>query len=904
MKKKLPEIFVFLLMILSLNLVGQGGIKGTIKGNDGSPLIGVSVLVNPGSQGAVTDVDGNYEVALNPGRYSVTYTYTGYKELVNNVTIGSEMVMSDVTMAEGLALDDVVVVGSRSPQRSYTSTPLPIDVLSAKSLMSTGQTTFDKALQYRVPSFNTVQTPVNDATSILDPYEIRNMGPSRTLILINGKRKNMSSLVYVQTSPGRGETGADISAIPTDAIERVEILRDGAAAQYGSDAIAGVINIIMKKRTNDGALTFRGGVTGKGDGENYGLAYNNGVKVGENGFLNYTIDVSKVGLANRPGVVDADGEFNYWGGKAVGVNTLADIKKFLSVRPDAGNINGSPETSAAKFAINGGSKTSENGELYYNAAYVTKKVNSFANYRTPYWRAATDFPYLPNLFGTGSLASYQGYVPTFEGNLNDYNATLGYKYSINGWNTDASLTTGGNQQNYTVGNSQNRSTDAAGKFLYANGTNYTGPISFNPGGVGFTHYVGNLDVNKQLTEKFSIGFGSEVRTETFEVRAGDEASFVGVGSDSYQGNTPENSGKFNRFNIGFYGDLSYDLSKNFLVNGTVRYEDYSDFGSAAVWKVSSRYNLAGEKVTLRGSVSTGFRAPTLHQIYTQKTQSSFAAGGIILEGIVNNVSSSARRYGVPQLKAERSNNITIGVGLKPSSNFTATLDYYSINMKDRVVLGNKIDFGTGDKQQFFINALNSKTSGIDFVLGYRGIKLGNNPLGLNLAGNYTIQNEADGAINNIPSVLAVKQTVFDETQNALTFTSRPKFKIIGGVDLNVGKFGIALNNTVFGPTQFKNADLYDKKNLTVEFLTKSVTDLGLNFQASEKTLISFNINNILNVLPEWKLVGTSPSIDSPAKLKNQLNDLTFNNRYSQMTYDGSHFSQLGITFNGAVSFKF
>lgn len=208
-------------------------------------------------------------------------------------------------------LEEVSVTGTRTALRSNTTTALPIDVLTAKELSTTGQVTFDKALQYRIPSFNTVNTPVNDATSLMDPYEIRNMGPSRTLILINGKRKNLSSLVYVQTSPGRGETGADISAIPSDAIERVEILRDGASAQYGSDAIAGVMNIILKKHTNGPSINLRSGATGKGDGESFGMSINNGSKVGDKGFVNYTIDFSKTALANRPGTVDADGEFNY-----------------------------------------------------------------------------------------------------------------------------------------------------------------------------------------------------------------------------------------------------------------------------------------------------------------------------------------------------------------------------------------------------------------------------------------------------------------------------------------------------------------------------------------------------------------------------------------------------------------
>ena len=186
-----------------------------------------------------------------------------------------------------------VSVGSRNAQRTLTDTPLPVDIFSSNDLKSTGQLTFDKALQYRVPSFNTVNTPVNDATTLLDPYEIRNLGPSRTLVLINGKRKNLSSLLYVQFSPGRGETGADLSAIPADAIKRVEILRDGASAQYGSDAIAGVMNVILKDKVEYNSLTFNGGITSKGDGGTYGLAYNGGGGLANSGFINYTIDFSQ-----------------------------------------------------------------------------------------------------------------------------------------------------------------------------------------------------------------------------------------------------------------------------------------------------------------------------------------------------------------------------------------------------------------------------------------------------------------------------------------------------------------------------------------------------------------------------------------------------------------------------------
>lgn len=903
-------------------MLAQKEITGVVKDNTGNTLPGVNIVEKGTSNGVATDMNGSYKISVKEGA-SLIFSYVGY----NSVTRLADALVINVSLSEegGQTLDEVVVTGTRTAPRSNTTTALPIDVLSSKDLTSTGQATFDKALQYKIPSFNTVQTPVNDATSLLDPYEIRNMGPSRTLILINGKRKNLSSLLYVQTSPGRGETGADISAIPTDAIERVEILRDGASAQYGSDAIAGVMNIILKKNHSDGSVTVRSGITGEGDGEMLGVSMNNGTTVGDKGFLNYTIDFSKVKLANRPGTVDAEGEASDFGAP------LADVQAFLARRPDAGNINGSPETAAAKFLINGGNEISENTQMYYNAAYVYKKVKSFANYRTPYWRTLDPAnPYLNDFFGNGDDAnpSYDGYVPTFEGDLNDFNATLGFKTIKNGWNTDMSITAGGNSQIYSVNNSVNRSNikqtsidpdtglpalDQNGNIIYTNKYQENSPISFKPGGTNFNHIVGNIDISKTLSDKVSIGFGTEFRTENFEVMQGDEASWEGMGADSFAGNRPENSGKWNRYNLGAYLDVAVDFTKDFLVNGTVRYENYSDFGDATVWKLSSRYKFLDDKVTLRGSVSTGFRAPTLHQIYTQKSQYSFVPGqGIQVSGIINNISPQARQLEIPQLDAEKSTNITIGVGAKPFKNFNFTIDYYNIKVEDRIVLGDKQDTEFGSVA-WFSNSFDSRTSGLDVVMNYNNIGLGAGKLGFNLSGNVTIDNERISGIRAGDS--------FSPILESLMFTSRPDTKWILGANYEIGKFGFSLNNTYFGKATFNQDGLatndpnapvdsvdYLKANLKTEFIPKIVTDLGVNFSATEKLTIALNVNNIFNVLPEWEFKAENANgaalLADPAQVKIQSNLITFNQRYSQMTYDGYHFSQLGTMFNLSLNYKF
>jgi len=916
---------LFLLLNVSF-LFAQKEISGVVRDNSGAALPGVNIVEKGTQNGVSTDMDGGYKIRVKEGA-TLVFSYIGFNKVEKAASASTINVV--LSQEGGQALDEIVVTGSRTAPRSNTTSALPIDVISSKDLTSTGQATFDKALQYKIPSFNTVQTPVNDATSLLDPYEIRNMGPSRTLILINGKRKNLSALLYTQTSPGRGETGADISGIPTDAIKSVEILRDGASAQYGSDAIAGVMNIILKDNKGDGSVTIRSGMTSEGDGEMIGVSVNNGSSIAEDkGFINYTVDFSKVNQANRPGTVDAAGEAADFGAD------IADVQQFLSLKPDAGNINGSPETAAAKFLVNSGFDLSEQTELYFNAAYIYKKVNSFANYRTPYWRTEADYPYLADFFPNGPNGTYIGYVPTFEGLLNDYNGTVGLKSKINDWNVDLSFTTGGNTQTYTVSNSHNRNEVYAPSWNPNTNTfepvelyRENSPVSFNPGGTRFSHNVGNIDISRVLSDKVSIGIGSEMRAETFEVIEGELASYDGGGADSFAGNTPQNSGKWNRYNIGAYFSMDYDVTEAFLLSGTVRAENYSDFGDAFVYKVSSRYKF-DDMLTLRASYSTGFRAPTLHQIYTQKSQYSFVPGqGIQVGGLVNNVSPQASLLGLDKLDAEKSKNFTIGVGGKISRNFNYTVDYYNIAVKDRIVLGSEITGTAFDSDgnnigttplddvlrannlsdvSFFANAIDTKTSGIDVVLNYNNIMIGEGDLDFSLSGNYTIKNERDGAVKNPTLVENAGQSIVNPTQEALFFTSRPKTKWILGANYEIGKIGLSLNNTYFGKTTFKQQGM--SNDLRTEFTPKIVTDLGVSFSATEKLTLSLNVNNLLNVLPEWSFKAENAAgatlLADPAQVKNQSNLITFNQRYSQMTYDGYHFSQLGTMFNLSLNYKF
>jgi iron complex outermembrane recepter protein len=920
------RMIAMLLLVLPSSLIAQLTITGTVTNASGSPIEGVSVKLKNTKTGAITDASGKFSLSSSENKGTLEFSYVGYQ--TQTISVDESTKDLSIKLAEGTSgLNEVVVVGSRSLPRSSITSALPVDNIDVGTLKTTGQPTFDKTLQYRVPSFNVINTPVNDATTLLDPYEIRNLGPSRTLILINGKRKNLSSLLYVQFAPGRGETGADLSAIPVDAIKRVEILRDGASAQYGSDAIAGVMNVILKDKYQYSSLSLNGGVTSKGDGAMYGIAFNGGSNFKDRGFINYTVDFSQQNNAVRSGTIDRPTEKATFGGDPA---TDAAIDAYLNRFPTARNTNGTGAITGAKFNYNLGVPFGDNGLFYSNAGLVTKKAISNANYRTPYWRTDagllhTRIPGAPNYTGgTNPLyEGYLGYEPTFEGDLLDYQATLGLKNEINGWKHDVSFTTGGNQQLYTVANTVNRSLGAAS------------PTSFKPGGFRFSHLVGNYDVSKSLSDNFSIAFGTEIRTETYKIIAGDTASYSNEGSNSFPGIRADNATTNSRFNFGAYLDASWDVTKNFLINAAVRGEKYSDFGEAFVWKASSRYKIADDKAIIRASASTGFRAPTLHQIYAQSTQASFAGGTIVLSGLFNNRSKQAFALGIPLLTPEKSTNYTFGIGLNPTKNFSFTLDYYNITIKERIVYSSSIN--TDDKKlavpttelgrilkgnslgagnfdlasvQFFINGIKTRTQGLDFVAGYRNINMGTGKLGINLAGNYTFKNEIIGSPNIPKAIKDAGADILNTQIRSLLTKGRPLYKAVLGLDFGTKKFNVNLNNTLFGPTEFQDLDNggADMENIKQVFKPAVVTDLQVGYQFTDKISAAININNILNVLPKWELEAINPAGDAVLKnaaAKNLLEGfLAFSGRYRILGYNGSQFSQLGTIFQASLNFKF
>lgn len=823
---------------------------------------------------------------------------------INQVKDTSQSIFKDTT---GNVLTDVVLVGSRSGYRSLFGSPIPIDVISSAELKTTGEISLDLQLQLRAPSFNTVNKPVADATSLFDPYEIRNMGSSRTLVMINGKRKNLSSLLFLQPTIGRGETGTDLTAIPTAAISKVEILRDGASAQYGSDAVAGVVNIVLRKDTVSNSVELHNGITNKLDGFYTGLTYSGAGGLMGKGTINYVVEFNQRLNAERNGIVDPVAEKSTFGGVPA---TDAAIDAYLKRFPTANNRATIVGGTIGKWLLNFSYPLSANTEIYGFAAQAFRRSVSNANFRTPYWRLDqgllhTSQPGKPNYTGGNDplYDGYLGYEPSFEADLNDYNATIGFKQNRKGWIHDLSWTIGGNKQLYTLENTVNASLGVAS------------PTRFKPGGFSFSHVVGNYDATAALSDQIKVGFGSEFRNETYSVIAGDTASSFGEGSNSFPGISQKSQSTNTRYNIGAYGDVTWEPDNSLLMNATARIENYSDFGNAFIWKFSSRYLSPDNRLVLRAGVSTSFKAPALHQIYTELINSNYFQGDVKLFGLYSNRSKEVRQLGVPLLKPEKSFHFTAGISYKPSPYFSIALDFYDITLRDRILYSASITSSDATTElyrvlqaagiasaQFFVNGVNTHTSGFDFVAQYSLLEIGRGKLNLNLAANLVTDNRVIGKVLDPAPIASSGATISDALLKSIIETSRPRYKIVGGASYRIKKMVYHLNNTVFGSTAYQDINNGGKimNHVRQVFAPAMTTDLHLARQVWKNMQLTFTINNIFNVLPKWQLEG----LDEVGKnyladpLRKQLLEggITFNGRYRILGYYGSQFSQLGTTF--------
>jgi len=868
---------LLLLMLAPVLVLGQNVIQGKVSDSgNGDLLPGVNVVVKGTTTGTTTDFDGNYELNVSSLPVTLVFSSIGFKSIEILVSSAGTV---NVTLDEGLLLQEVIILGNRSKPRTVIGSPVPIDNIGVAELKNTGQPTVDKMLTYKVPSFNSSTQAVSDGTAHFDPADLRGLGPSRTLVLVNGKRKNLSSLVYINDTPGKGEVGVDLKSVPSAAIERIEVLRDGASAQYGSDAIAGVINMVLKRNVEYTTVGASSGITTEGDGFNFAADVNSSINLGEDGgYLNLTLGYYKQEKTNRAGTLGEDTLFGVpandpeWG-------------TWLAANPDLGMNVGQPELKKIDMFFNAGVPFKNgNGEFYTFGGLTYRQGKSFALYRTPYW--------IPDPFNLlhAPGTTYQGFQPTFETDVRDNNATVGVKWKLFTMDVDLSGTYGRNAVDYDVSNSINVDLGA------------NSPTTFDVGAYTFSNTLANLDFSKDLGT-VSIAFGAEIRGERFTAMAGEPASYFGAGTQSFPGLQPSNAVEATRENFGLYGELEWEPTDRILLGGAVRYEDFSDFGDNTSWKVNGRYLLGDNQGAIRASYSTGFRAPALHQIYLSNIQTLVSGGTISNQGTFNNVDPIIRDgLGVPQLTAETSKNITAGFTYKPIENLSFAVDFYNVKIDDRVLFTNEIGFDGDDTTnnpveeillanditslKFFINAVNTNTTGVDVVASYSNIAMGNGNLGVNIAANFN-NTKIEGEIKT-PAILASNgYQMFNRKEQARITKVRPKSKVLLGLDYAIEKWNFILNNTYFGEVSWDHGSEPQKDQV---FAGKVITDLILGYDFSQKISANIAINNLLNVYPD--------ELDPKGDV---VTDLGGRFRYP---WEVNQFGYAGTIINAGITLKF
>lgn len=732
-----------LCVMLLFGVIGfvNAQITGTVLDEDGGPLPGASVVLKGTTTGSTTDFDGKFSIDAEVGD-TLVISYIGF-EAKEVVAESGEM---SVQLSSGVALSEVIIVGSRNPNRTATESTVPVDVIDMKELNSVApQVNLNQILNYVAPSFTSNTQTISDGTDHIDPASLRGLGPDQVLVLINGKRRHTSSLINVNGTFGRGSVGTDLNAIPAAAIQRIEVLRDGAAAQYGSDAIAGVINIVLNKTVNELNVSATTGAnfsknaneqTGGVDGETTNIAASYGLPLGDKGgyltlsgdfdvredysrmkewegdvFNQYNI-VERV--ANSDGydianlldddVADVIQYANQAGINLNGATTKEELQPILSEdatdaelaarnqqRSDYNMRVGQSALRGGRLFANFSLPLDDNGtEIYSFAGISSRTGNSAGFYR------------LPNQSRTYTPAYINGFLPEINSNIKDQSFSVGIKGMINKWSVDLSNTYGKNAFLYTIGNTFNASLQNAS------------PTIFDAGGFSFAQNTSNLDVTRFFEDALSglnVAFGAEYRVENYDIVAGEEASYAQYtangqritlasqqpsqdffgnsrpgGSQVFPGFSPNNELSRGRSSVAGYFDIEADFSERFLASFATRFENYSDFGSTINFKLAARYKIS-DNLNIRGAANTGFRAPSLHQINFNSTSTIFDQDGNPQEvGTFANDSRAAQLLGIPQLKEETSSSISLGLTAKiPDANLTVTIDGYYVKINDRVV---------------------------------------------------------------------------------------------------------------------------------------------------------------------------------------------------------------------------
>ncbi len=894
------NFLVLFFLSLTLLLHAQHEVSGTIIDESGTPLAGASVAEQGTSRGTIADIDGTYSITVESSTAVLVFSYIGYRELEVELTGQSTL---NVTMTEGISLGEVTVVGSRSYNRTATNSPVAIDVIDVAEIASaSGKVEINQILQYAAPSFNATKQSGSDGADHIDPASLRGLGPDQTLVLINGKRRHQSSLVNVFGTRGRGNSGTDLNTIPASAIKRIEVLRDGASAQYGSDAIAGVINIVLKDKTDgvSGGITY--GAYSTSVGENYEEEYGDALfnvdgkqrELDPDGDASFDGNTTKIDLNYGIGLGEEGGFANF---------TAEYLTKDRTLRPGFSwrKGYGTAAIDQFQFMVNSALPLSNETEFYIFGDRSNRETDAFAFTRSAPGPDGDDRS-VPTLYPNG-------FTPHITSVITDLSATAGVRHNLdNGWTADFSHTYGKNNFHYFITGTNNASLGAAS------------PTDFDAGGHSLAMNVTTLDFSKYLGDVASglnIAFGAEYRTENFQIFAGQAESYSiydanGIaitnpalqepfvnefgqqppgGSQGFPGYSPANEVDRNRSNFGFYADAEINTSAQFLLAGALRYENYSDFGSTFNGKLASRYKISDE-LAVRASVSSGFRAPSLVQIHYNLLFNNIVAGESLRTLLAANTSTVAKSFGIESLKEETAVNLAGGFTYE-KSRFTATVDAYLINVDDRIILTDIFDasnLGVGaDAAQFFANGVDTRTTGVDIVLNYRHL-LPEGTLSVGLAGNIN-----DTEIKNINAGNLNEFIFFGPFSQAYLEAAAPDYKFGLNLAYKTKAFEVSAVWTQFSKVTLQDFQWVDSpatsqseadalyQVATDVYDAKGILDLSLSYGFSEVVKLTIGSNNLFNTYPTPQFDGWTD--------QGGFNDSV------QMGADGAYFfARLGFNF--------
>ncbi|QHS59877.1 TonB-dependent receptor [Chitinophaga agri] len=899
---------ILLFLCMSTAAYAQTGtITGTVT--DGKvPLANATVHIEHSNKGGYTNAQGRFSVEIVPGTHTVIISYVGFVPQRKTVTVAAgQTVTADVVLAASTTMNELVVLGSRNLPRTQTETPVPVDVIDIKRIAADApQVSINQILNYVAPSFSSGTQTVADGTDHIDPASLRGLGPDQVLVLVNGKRRYNTALVNVNGTFGRGAVGTDMNSIPTAAIDRVEILRDGAAAQYGSDAIAGVINIILKSTVNRLTVNVTTGanVTAQADdnidGQTVQTGVNYGIPVGQKGgYINFGGSYDYRNYTNRSGPWVGAIYRTYPGGVD---KTDSFLVANNITRNDIRMRAGQSRLRSAQLFMNASIPLENNAEVYFFGGVGYRNGNAAGVYRLPH-----DSRNIIEIYPLG-------FLPQIQSDIYDRSFAGGIRGNIGDWKVDFSNTYGRNEFGFKVENSLNASLEKAS------------PTRFTCGGPVFTQNTTNLDFSRRLDvlQGVDVAFGAEHRFEQYQLVAGAENSYTDygratrIGTDAngndilipdpqgaintifgpdgsarpggaqvFPGFRPENAIKATRSAIAGYLDVEANFSRAFLLGGALRFENYNDFGSTLNGKLTTRYKLS-DKTAIRASASTGFRAPSLHQRYYSSTSTLFVDGVPYEVGTFTNDSRPAQLLGIPELKPEKSRSVSAGF-TGSFGKFNLTLDGYFTRINDRIVYTDQFSGSNADtasaidkeiyqllslananRAAFFANAINSETKGIDLVLTY-STRLGTGTFRADLSGTYSYTQRV-GDIQASEKLKGKEHIYFSRASRIYLERSVPREKVNLTLSYNIGKFNAFLRNVHFGSVEEATND----PNFYQTFSAKVVTDVAVGYKLTPALKLSAGSNNVLDVYPDL--------VTNPANTTN--NQFRYSRRATQFGYNG------------------